>query len=1571
MADLALAIAGVVSSGIALTNVISSFCQSAYKAPQEVHEIESDLKLLHSVLLQVEEVFGNPENVCSKRAERDLHSILDRCRQIFSDVQNLLAPYQKSDGTFTAGIGERLKWHFKKEDVRKLSERMEKVKSTLHCMIAIINLGYSLSKQPEGHDVGKPVPPTLGQSLHIASEIVVGQQASLINSQLEGIQHLEASVDDTEHRPASERVSAWLADLTGLPDEEGNDRSTIHCKNSTLTLSPSQRSVTREATSDIEMLLERWTTLSESRSGASPSAVGAARKASRTPNPNDLKQGYIASRRLGDYAFGKTERSRKHPEAGESSSMSLSVRQISPTILKYNDGSSKTISSPTNMLQPILKSPYDADDNDTIRALDRIASGPKVKISERVTKIPDDGDASWIVQSWLAQSETSKSSEEDMGHGFDAQSLFSQASILNSSTSDASSVISSIPYSLDSSDPTRVYKLFRLGNKRFRLKKWFEAAALYRQAYAIKRDGGNQDDQEALEIRFKIGAVFGELNKYQSAERILEGVLIKQKELLGLDHAQTLTTQHYYGRVLLRQSRWQDAYIIYEPLWQLRKEFLNDDSTANLAIRTGHELGQTLNEVGKFNEAAEILQIIHQTAKTTFGKIDKITLSSAVELGKALRCTDRKQDAQVLLDETYKLSQHSCTKNDRLSVKCTHELAMLLCEKHEFEEAERYSRAAWESRTAARGSMDIATLESAECLSKALCGLGRLEEGLELMEEVYHHSIVRLGKEHPRSLIIGRDLGQLLLKRLSDISETDTSSPESLSAAASQLLAEEEQLSRHPRTQQRPGQKGASRRIEWYMTERYPPLKSVLQRSPASESPRREKPEKFNGELSLHPEVLEAAANEDRVLQGLYEAFFSKFSFLHNSSFVSSHGEKLESVGGESASQLAVFEVVAREDPVVQGLAKAFLVLSSVFKAFESRLNTATDSTLDAFQFAESLGPQLLKLIEELEKPGRKTCPERNVIDGVKLTLAKSEKKHASNIYKLVYNGQKSKLGAESETVLQSGHEYARLCIQINSFVEAEAVSREVWVRRQRVLGLSSPDTLESGFQLGQIYFNTGKYDAALSLHESVYTLRRDIFGLRSEHTIRSAEVYGQILMCKKSTNTQIEHGLALLYQTLEIRKDMFGITTDTVMSAFRLATISAISGKFAPSGEMFMWVFEVGVDAISIPGDSYYWHLKLVAGFAAAGMAFLDKNNIKGNQLLDQVAKSTAKLHGVESRETQLIAFIQAFVLFLQRKGRKCKAILRRIFEMRKSSLGSKHPATKAAGIVLAMAVLLECLLSNSRIDRELDEINDWLLDCETGAQEWTFVMRFCGYGAVICTHLGLDSIRKMMLGWLYRTQKRRSGLLSIPTLTTLVLSHGLTLYTIHRRKSKKILPKEGTSRDPRIFARKLWPAAIQATTDLLAGVNQMPFFAETLPRFLENSTTWKSFAPTQFTAHFIYMFAPVYQQMAPSNIGSRIWTIATESSDTLTIGQNDQHKSSAASSIDFADLDGRASEHLSSLGNSLLNLTLTASVSDLGEAQAEIESLQDELVGEFVTEDGIAAAEGNIETLRREMEG
>jgi len=416
---------------------------------------------------------------------------------------------------------------------------------------------------------------------------------------------------------------------------------------------------------------------------------------------------------------------------------------------------------------------------------------------------------------------------------------------------------------------------------------------------------------------------------------------------------------------------------------------------------------------------------------------------------------------------------------------------------------------------------------------------------------------------------------------------------------------------------------------------------------------------------------------------------------------------------------------------------------------------------------------------------------------------------------------------------------------------------------------------------------------------------------------------------------------------------------------------VSAISGRFGASGDVFSWIFDFGLDSIIPSGGFGYQPGKFVSGLAATAMSFLDKDDVKGNRVLQQVADHIVQLYGQTAKETLILTNCQALVLFLQRRGKACAAILRKNFQLQKRTLGMEHPLTKLAGTTLAIALLLDSILSHKKVGYEVDRINDWLLD--TGRDDGTILMSFALIAGTLASMHDLEGISKPFFKWLYNTQKRKFGRFSMGALTTLALGNALNVRTAYRRTVKKIPTRDGTRSDPRVAFRYIWPATVQAFTTTVTRINNTHFFRDSLPHFLGNGMLWKPFVPTDLTAHIYGMFTLAYNKFVPSDIGSRVWTIATD--ETSTIAGAHSEAEDDANTIDFRDLDGRASQYLSNLGMSLIDLGLTQnseSMSDFGSLRADsrLEDLADEIVGEFVRDEDIDAARDDVDDLEKSCE-
>ncbi|ORY04473.1 hypothetical protein BCR34DRAFT_572691, partial [Clohesyomyces aquaticus] len=584
---------------------------------------------------------------------------------------------------------------------------------------------------------------------------------------------------------------------------------------------------------------------------------------------------------------------------------------------------------------------------------------------------------------------------------------------------------------------------------------------------------------------------------------------------------------------------------------------------------------------------------------------------------------------------------------------------------------------------------------------------------------------------------------------------------------------------------------------------------------------------------------------------------------------------------------------------------------------------TTETITEDITQVAEKLGPLLLK--------------------------EDAKKSQAADVYGSIFLGEKKFLGVDSTVTLHNGHQYGSLCFELDRLPVAEMVLAEVWDHRKQVLGIKDLETIASGFQLGQVYFMENKYDAAIETHRSILDTRKDIFGQASAEVIESSEVLGTVLL---SHQQGLDSGFLLLREALGSKIELYGGESTTLSSAVRLASLSAGHGRFPDAVELFTWVFEVS----RTQDSSKMMAMSSTTGLAAAGFQYIQQNHHQGNEL-----------HvGEHSATAQSLA-----------EGRQFRHIIRQQFNIQKRVHGTSSRKTVRAGEIVAIGTLVDCLLKRSRIDDELDKVNDWLFARKGG---WTLAMRFAIAAAVICQQLKFSELAQALLKWLYRTQKRLLGRFEQDTLVTLAIHHAYHLRNLYK-KAKKIPTKDHSAMDPRVLLPRIWPALTRSIgkvlTNMTAGDQRSKFFTTWLPKMMTEWTLYQGYRRERM-GRFAKIFMPQMEQftskaMSPGtgvddDVASRIWTVASEELEG-DIG---------ADGADWdARADDRATERLRSLGDSLIDLTL-AEDGDLDDevlrseerAEDKLRDLQRELVSEVVDEERIHAAKDNYEAFEKETD-
>lgn len=272
MAELGLAIAGVSSAAAALGKELLDIYKSARDSYKDAGTLSNHLLLLQSILQELEKTFNRTRNIWSDDAKATTTDLLNACKTIFDQLNKALQPY----GSYHAGssktsLANRFKWHFKKDEVRSLTTQLDSIKTTLQLMISVILLGDRMNQDHESS-------PALHARLYMASRLVAGERESLANLLL--VEHIawtkleendpntNSNTINAQNSDRDGRIFEWLNRIVGLSQDGGLpfDAESRSSSRSAVVLTDEQRSIAGAGSNDVEILLEKWTTLSESQS---------------------------------------------------------------------------------------------------------------------------------------------------------------------------------------------------------------------------------------------------------------------------------------------------------------------------------------------------------------------------------------------------------------------------------------------------------------------------------------------------------------------------------------------------------------------------------------------------------------------------------------------------------------------------------------------------------------------------------------------------------------------------------------------------------------------------------------------------------------------------------------------------------------------------------------------------------------------------------------------------------------------------------------------------------------------------------------------------------------------------------------------------------------------------------------------------------------------------------------------------------------------------------------------------------------------------------------------------------
>ena len=544
------------------------------------------------------------------------------------------------------------------------------------------------------------------------------------------------------------------------------------------------------------------------------------------------------------------------------------------------------------------------------------------------------------------------------------------------------------------------------------------------------------------------------------------------------------------------------------------------------------------------------------------------------------------------------------------------------------------------------------------------------------------------------------------------------------------------------------------------------------------------------------------------------------------------------------------------------------------------------DKSREVLRLLETLGPLTVKHAATIEDSSER----------------KAKLNRATAFYRLSYREHKKFLGQESEICLKTGHEYGRLCM-LQDFSTAECVLSEVWSNRKKVLGETDPAAIDTGLSLSQVYFWEKKSKAAFAMMGSMHDLHTTLSdNLHCRQTIERAELLALFQLSESTDMNDSRQAIVTLEKTVEARTQVYGMNMETYESALRVAELAASCGNFAKSDEISTWVFKNVTENAKAQDDldpnSGSRTITIWSGVTSSAMKFLLRERREGNRVLTRVVNYVGSGCGRGSWSYQGLAYLQAYLLFMQRDSRRSMTVLRKIYTKHVQYKGPKHRQTKVASFFLGLGLIADSVLYGDVIPPEVETLN-----MNTGDGRSALLATTCNIMAIILLQQRLASLAIPLLHWNYRNQKRRYGRLSRPSLIALAIMRVVKI--CKARRSTQISSNEGTPKDPRIFMKYFWEKALRniSTGISMKRGDSVPLLTTLLSHSFVRAKARQSFQRDmgicfpereQRISTMIYSFLPG-NQFQLARFEELLMSRVTPSLTTGEDEPNDQTKSSA----------------------------------------------------------------------------
>ncbi|MFG0257730.1 MAG: tetratricopeptide repeat protein [Phycisphaerales bacterium JB043] len=347
-----------------------------------------------------------------------------------------------------------------------------------------------------------------------------------------------------------------------------------------------------------------------------------------------------------------------------------------------------------------------------------------------------------------------------------------------------------IEHALDSLDERfgdqpiiRAAILSTIGQTLWRLGDLDASESVLRDALAIQREHLGDDHGETLTTMNRLASDLRTQGELDEALELFVRVFEQRTETLGPLDTLTLTSQQNLAGIYREVGRTEEAHDLIRDAYEKRLELNPEEPTVFIARNT---LAGVLRELGRHDESLTLNELNLNERRRIFGDDHPGTLNSMNSLAVLYRRLGRLDDAQALYEECLEGMREVLGPDHAQTLSTAVNFGRLLVQLREFEQAEAILEDSLERSRRAVGEETPSTLLSLRYLADARWGLGQHEEAIRLTEESAALAERIFGPEHPNTLAVSLGVVYRAID-IGDFARADSRSADLLSTARAVL----------------------------------------------------------------------------------------------------------------------------------------------------------------------------------------------------------------------------------------------------------------------------------------------------------------------------------------------------------------------------------------------------------------------------------------------------------------------------------------------------------------------------------------------------------------------------------------------------------------------------------------------------------------------------------------------------------------------------------------------------------------------------------------------------------------